>query len=233
MKRLAAPFFIIGCIFSATAVAQDTLPRFSVTNAGANRYIIGWVNAFGPMRQISIQRSHDSLSGYKTILSVADPNAVQNGFADTKAPNDHMFYRLFYVMRTGEYYFTAARRPRLDTLGSGRLEEKFSDNTAPKKDSTLLKTPSFRPSFYVYTNNDGNVYINLPDADKKAYSLKFFDDANDFLFDIKDVKEAGLTLDKANFYHAGWFYFELYNDEKLVERHKFYMARNINFTRKP
>lgn len=233
MKRFALFVFITACFAGNTAFAQDTLPRFSVINAGNNRYIIGWVNTLGPMRQISIQRSHDSLINYKTILSVADPDAVQNGFADTKAPNDHMYYRLFYVKGTGEYYFTAARKPHLDTSGFGRLEERLSDNQAAKRDSFILKNPGFKPSFYVYTNNEGNVYINLPDADKKAYSLKFFDESNNLLFDINNIKEAGLILDKANFYHAGWFYFELYNDEKLVERHKFYVARAINFMRRP
>jgi hypothetical protein len=228
MKRLALFFFINGCFFVVTASAQDTLPRFSVTNAGNNRFIIGWVNTLGPMRQISIQRSHDSLKNYKTILSVADPNAVQNGFADTKAPNDHMWYRLFYVVGTGEYYFTEAKQPRFDT---SQLAEVKTEEEPVKTE--VVKNPGFTPSFYVYTNNDGNVYINLPDADKKSYNLKFFDEANVFLFDIKDIKETGLTLDRANFYHAGWFWFELYNEDKLVERHQFYISRAINYMRKP
>src|SRR5436190_7843705 len=30
------------------------------------------------------------------------------------------------------------------------------------------RKPEFVPSFYVYTNHDGFVFINLPDADKKT-----------------------------------------------------------------
>ncbi|HUQ96758.1 MAG TPA: hypothetical protein VM010_03765 [Chitinophagaceae bacterium] len=219
------------CSAATVAVAQDTLPRFSVTNAGANRVIIGWVNNLGAMRQISVQRSHDSLVNYKTILSVADPNAVQNGFADTKAPNDHMWYRLFYVLGNGSYYFTVARQPRIDTTRSAAIEPPAGAPPTPKKDSVLIKNPGFVPSFYVYTNNAGDVFINLPDADKKDYSLKFYDERNAFLFDIKSLKEPALTLDKTNFYHAGWFFFELYNNEKLVERHKFYITRPATFYR--
>lgn len=238
MKQPLYFFLLLGCIVTTSVSAQDTLPRFSLTNAGGNRIIIGWVNSMGPMRQISIQRSFDSTKAYKTILSVADPNAVQNGFVDTKAPNDHMWYRLFYVRGTGEYYFTAARRPKLDTVRVTTTvpvttTTKPADSNVVKKpvlkDSTIIKNPSFVPSFYVYTNNAGDVYINLPDADKKKYNLKFFDEANNPIFDIKEIKETGLTLDKTNFYHAGWFWFELYNDETLVERHKFYVARAINF----
>lgn len=229
MKHLALLFCFIACVSTTRILAQDTLPRFSVTNAGSNRVIVGWVNALGPMRQISIQRSFDSTKNYKTILSVADPNAVQNGFADTKAPNNHMFYRLFYVLGNGTYYFTAAKKP--DTSRAAIAEVKSIEPAVVKKDSAVIKNPGFVPSFYVFTNNTGDVFINLPDADKKAYNLKFFDESNNLLFDIKSIKETGLTLDKTNFYHSGWFYFELYNDDKLVERHKFYLGKAVNYVK--
>ena len=61
-------------LVSATSFGQDTLPKFTVTNAGATRNIVGWVNTYGLVKQISIQRSFDSLTNFKTILSVADPN---------------------------------------------------------------------------------------------------------------------------------------------------------------
>ena len=220
--KTAFCFVLALCLLQTHVTAQDTLPRFSVTSAGNSRVIIGWVNAIGPMRQISVQRSHDSSRNYKTIMSVADPNAVQNGFADTKAPNPHMWYRLFYVVGTGSYYFTAAKQPGRDDIST--FENKLLDAKPSNPESAVVKNPGFMPSFYVYTNREGNVYINLPDADKKEYSLKFYDDSNSLLFDIKSIKETGLTLDKTNFYHAGWFQFELYNEEKLVERHRFYLS---------
>ena len=51
-------------IFDLAASAQDTLPDFSVKNAGRNRYIIGWVNNYPVVKQIGIQRSHDSLANF-------------------------------------------------------------------------------------------------------------------------------------------------------------------------
>jgi hypothetical protein len=127
------------------ACCPGYIPRFSVTNIGNNRVIIGWVNAFGPMRQISVQRSHDSSKNYKTILSVADPNAVQNGFADTKAPNDHMWYRLFYVVGTGTYYFTAAKQPGRN--GISTFENRLLDAKQVKQDSAVARNPGFRAVF--------------------------------------------------------------------------------------
>jgi hypothetical protein len=222
------PLFIFLFVFSA-AKAQDTLPKFSLRNAGNNRVIIGWVNPFPNINQISIQRSFDSLKNYKSILTVTDPKAVQNGFADTKAPNDHMFYRIFYVLNGGSFYFTAAKKP--DTVTVNRSNGQVSvipDQQHDKADSSgVVKPvkPEFVPSYFVYTNKDGYVFINLPDADEKKYSLKIFEEDDTPLFEIKSIKEKALTLDKSNFYHAGWFHFELYNGEKLVEKSKFYVPK--------
>ena len=207
-------------------LAQDTLPNFSVRNVGRNRFIIGWVNNYDLVKQIGIQRSHDSLKNYKTILTVTDPNAVQNGFADTKAPNDHMYYRLFVVLDKGQYFFTAARQPVLDTMSAVRV------NVEEPKEKNLpgfngKRADIFVPSQYVFTNREGYVMLNLPDAAKKKYRVKFFEDNNDFLFELKQISESGLLLDKANFHHAGWFRFELYEGEKLVEKHRFYLDKNF------
>ena len=91
MKKLSSPFLIF-LIFATTAAhAQDTLPNFSLRNVGNNRIIVGWTNNYQNIKQISIQRSFDSLKNFKTILTVADPTTPQNGYADTKATNDHMF----------------------------------------------------------------------------------------------------------------------------------------------
>jgi hypothetical protein len=230
MKKI---FFLLLLVLAGSSIslfAQDTLPKFSVRNVGNNRYIIGWVNNFENVTQISIQRSHDSLKNYKTILSVADPKAKQNGFADTKAPNDHMYYRLFIVFDKGQYLFSEAKKPVLDTAKKIiPVVEKVKDikDTAVTVIKPVIEKPKFVPSFYVYTNKDGYVFINLPDADKEKYRIKFFEEDDSFLFEIKNIKETGLTLDKTNFLHAGWFKFELYNDEKLVEKNKFYLAKDF------
>lgn len=208
---------LIAMLVCNNALTQDTLPKFSVRNVGNNRVIIGWVNNYQQIKQISIQRAFDSLGIYKTILSVTDPSAVQNGFNDTKAPNDHMFYRLFIVLDRGQFFFTTPKKPVLDTTWTGK--EKYSN---AKTETNPL---GFSPSSYVYTNREGYVFINLPDARQKKYHIKFFEEDGTPLFELKNITEKGLTLDKANFYHGGWFHFELYNDDKLLERHKFYLSK--------
>lgn len=245
--------------------AQDTLPRFSLINAGNNRIIIGWVNKFDNVKQISIQRSFDSLTGYKSILTVADPSSPQNGFMDAKAPNDHMFYRIYIMLDKGMYLFSDAKKPVRDTLKVSRPRIAGQPDTAlvaqgynpypgipdsierakpvviqlngfpGSVDSVAVPTPvtlknkpnAFTPSIYVYTARDGYVSVSLPDEEKpKKYSIKFFDE-DKLLFELKEIKEKQFKLDKTNFYHAGWFRFELYEDGKLLEKHKFYLEKEF------
>ncbi|MEO7982886.1 MAG: hypothetical protein ABI688_02270 [Bacteroidota bacterium] len=233
MKRLTFFLLLLTLTVCKTLHAQDTLPKFSVKNVGNERIIMGWVNNYSNVKQISIQRSFDSLTGYKTILSVTDPTAQQNGFVDTKATNDHMFYRLYIMLDKGIFLFSDAKKPVLDLSfttnfpnGTGNLTE-----IDPGNSPNLINKPylaGFVPSLYVYTYRDGYVRVSLPANDKpKKYSIKFFEEDDSFLFELKDVKEKTFKIDKTNFYHAGWFKFELYEDGKLFEKHKFYLEKDF------
>ena len=41
-----------------------------------------------------------------------------------------------------------------------------------------------------------------------------------------DVIYTDRVLDKTNFVHAGWFTYELYEDEKLKEKNKFQLQKD-------
>ena len=286
MKKLAIFFLFFAFAAHSMLHAQlvqppkkDTLPGFSVKNVGKNRIIIGWINNYPVVKQISIQRSFDSLLNYKSILTVADPMAYQNGYMDVKATNDHMFYRLYILLDNGVYLFSAAQRPipdsfqkksfdplaarlssfvnnkdtflldgklvliKTDTVMQNgkpvivraqpvviKLENlQWADSVAvPKPDYNKPKQLAFTPSLYVFTNRDGYVRVSLPDDEKtKKYSIKFFDEENNFLFELKEIKEKDFKIDKTNFYHAGWFRFELYENDKLLEKHKLYLEKDF------
>ena len=254
MKRLILFILLFAPALCTSLYAQlvpplreDTLPKFSLKNAGNNRVIIGWVNNFPNIRQISIQRSFDSLTGYKTILTVPDPTTPQNGYVDAKATNDHMFYRLYIMLEKGIFMFSDSRRPKFDTVSLSDSKRPMLDSVRranfpdritilPNIDSVAVpnvnnnkpKPYVFLPSLYVYTNRDGYVRISLPDEEKpKKYSIKFFEENETFLFELKEIKEKNFKIDKTNFYHAGWFRFELYADGKLLEKHKFYLEKDF------
>lgn len=279
MKRLLSLIFIFNFLYTFNVSAQqllmsglDTLPRFSVINTNGNRNIISWVNNFQVVKVISIQRSKDSLTNYKTILNITDPMAVQNGYMDTKAPAGKIFYRIYIQLDKGDYLFTKAKTPYPDSLIKKKISEAtgkrdtliengqmiitktdtvFIDNkpiivkaqpviikidnlqwndtiATPKPDYTPPKIPIYTPSLYVFTGRDGYVRVIVPEeARLKHYTIKFFDEDNTPLFELKNLKESDFKLDKTNFYHAGWFHFEIYDDDKLIEKHKFYLQKEF------
>ena len=245
MKRLV-PLLLISFVASAQSlIAQsvsqqaDTLPKFSVKNVGNNRIVIGWVNTFEAVRQISIQRSFDSTKNFKSILTVADPSIPENGYVDTKANNDRMFYRLYIMLDKGVYLFSDAKRPILDTVVKKDAAVKtdlpgiavpvlISDSVliGPVNGNNRPKTELYVPSKRIFTFKDGYVRIILPEETGKKYNIKFFSD-DELLFELKDVKERNFKIDKTNFYHAGWFKFELYENGELLEKNKFYIPKEF------
>ena len=123
MRKIILSLLI--CV-TAFAHAQDSLPAFSVVNKGNNRVVISWNNKYRQLKQISIQRSADSLSNFKTLITVPDPNNKQNGFLDSKAPNDKMFYRLYILVDGANFVFSKSKRPSNDSIRTALLSDSAS-----------------------------------------------------------------------------------------------------------
>lgn len=239
MKRFILLFFIAALATTNVLIAQDTLPKFSVKNVGNHRIVIGWFNTFETVRQISIQRSFDSTRNFKSILTVADPSIPENGYVDTKADNDRMFYRLYIMLDKGTYLFSDSKRPVFDTVVKKETAVKsdlpgivvpviISDSVVigPVNGNNRPKADLYTPSKRIFTFKDGYVRIILPEEADKKYNIKFFS-GDELLFELKDVKERNFKIDKANFYHAGWFKFELYENDELLEKNKFYIPKEF------
>ncbi|MBC7902991.1 MAG: hypothetical protein H7Y27_06195 [Gemmatimonadaceae bacterium] len=310
MYRKTGIFLVI--VFSSLfSFAQDTLPKFTVVTRTADKVIISWSNPYGSsIKQLSIQRSFDSLRNFSTILTLPDPAVPQNGYVDSKFTNNHMFYRLYIQLDSGKYLFSKSKRPVPDTVrvkqviappkvqDAPRIQEepKPKDSTTteskpvikkpeepviekvepPKpvekperiiyikkrdtlinqigeksirrfKDSIALKTKDtltyatadtivlkpfipkeiYKPSKYIYTDKEGNVKIALPDALSKKYLIRFLEMDASQLFEIKQVRDTLLTLDKTNFINAGWYRFEVYEDGVLKEKHRLYIPKDF------
>jgi hypothetical protein len=100
------------------------------------------------------------------------------------------------------------------------------------KDTILIKpfVPKevYKPSLFVYTEKGGNVHLSLPNGDRTVYKLRFFElETNDFLFEIDPIPAGLISIDKTNFIRSGWFWFELYEGDKLKERHKLYVPKDF------
>ncbi len=207
--------------FAGNIFAQDTLPRISVKNRDG-KTIISWNNAYGAkINNINIQRSGDSIKRFSTIGTVLNPTNKENGFVDGKSPGGKIFYRVFVAFEGGDYLFTRSYRPMIDTSMEGVIE------IVEVKETGRPVTPNgFVASKFVFTGKDNNVIINLPNAAYLKYSIKFFDEADIPVFELHNIKEPYLILEKVNFLHAGWFKYHLYNNDILLEKYKFYIPKD-------
>ena len=236
--KIIRPFIsILICAFSLLNTrGQDTLPAFTAKNR-FGKIIISWTNPYDSLVQISIQRSPDSLKGFKTIQTIPDPKAITNGFLDAKAPNTTQFYKIYVQQPGGRFFFTKAQKPVVDSsrtvkyeLASNKSSGIKYANGVPQTDSAKAKVPDlknvFTPSIFVYTNPEGNVVVALPEQKIKAYSLKFYLPDGTQIFQMSQVKETMLTLDKSNFQRSGWFNFELYENNVLKEKSKLFIPKD-------
>ena len=267
------------CLAYGKLFSQDTLPRFTLEES-ANKVVISWTNPYPNVVQLNVQRSFDSLKYFTTIFSATSPALPQNGYSDNKQPANRVYYRIFYSMAGGSYFFTRSKRAngsyensasadvsnsrdlknaRLSTAAPGDkrivtikikdvIYEQLPNNAFLSfRDSILHQTKDtlfsvndslvglnpyvsrepFRISSYVYVNKDGYINISLPQLGQKKYNLKFFEENGSPLFDVRTIKESPLIIDKSNFVHAGWFLFELYEDNKLKEKNKFYLPKDF------
>lgn len=136
-----------------------------------------------------------------------------------------------YFVKKGDSVITQFTEPSLKAFRDSLLN-KTKDTLVFKIGDTLLIKPFipkevYKPSLYVFTAKDGNVTISLPNVAEKKYEVKFFEEDLTPLFELKDVKESPLTIDKTNFVHGGWFRFELYENGQLKEKHKFYIPKEF------
>lgn len=208
--------FLAMIVFEKTLFAQDTLPKITVQNV-SNNILVSWTNPFESLTTINIQRSTDSLKNFTTIGSVLDVKNKRNGFVDSKPKITTMFYRVFLSFEGGTYIFSQSYRPVIDTTKAVIDLKDFKQ---------AVVNTWFVPSKMVYTGRENNVIISLPEAGKKKYIIKFFEENGTQAFELKKITEPYLTLEKVNFVHAGIFNFEIYEDGHLIEKHKVYIAKD-------
>jgi hypothetical protein len=268
--------FVAGTVFS-----QDTLPKFTIIERG-QKVVISWINPYPTITTLNVQWSYDSIKNFSTVYSAPSPTLPQNGYSDVKKQGNRVFYRLFYVLEGGAYFFTKSKRATADESGTattttnlpaGRdftggtfnniipgdkrvvsvqikdaFYKQFSINSFRNfKDSILRLTrdtiylvsetqvriqpyvvrEDFKASQYIFANPEGYINISLPQISQKKYRVKFFEENGSSLFEIANVKESPLILDKSSFIHAGWFLFELYEDNKLKEKNRFYLPKDF------
>lgn len=216
-------------------MAQDTLPAFHVYKKANGQAEIGWLNDYGVVKQITVQRSSDSLKRFASVFSSPNPMAKKGSYTDIKTNGYQYFYRIYIQLPEGKYFYTPSQKavpfpedslqPSLNGLQGGIS---ISDPGKKLKNPTtpiVPKPPVFMPSDYVFSDKKGNIIINLPDAENKKYSIVFKNELQQEIMRITRVKESNLVLERANFYKSGWYYFEIYEGEQLFEKHKVLLGK--------
>lgn len=372
MKSVFKFAVLISMLLTAgIAHAQNPLPDLNVKELTRGKIQVSWYAPEGNCIQLAVQRSSDSSKNFRTIFSALSPELVNNGFLDNKPLVGKAYYRIFYVVQSGAYFFTRAvmvetapvavietplsslekpkdltniylkktllfrlTRPEYQRFRDSVLKAKdalrridannvewkpvqrtvnkdvvrvyqkdmlvaeldrkayqrfrdsinaytkdtlfavdpsrtqihpftpiprgtvfiyrndslirqiditlyknFKDSMSTRTKDTLFAKDNnrveihpfmpkyaWRPSEHVFTNSKGFLTINLPLAKQRRYHIVFYEEDGTEAFRIKSVKETEFILDKTEFVHTGWFSFELYEDDKLKEKNKFYLS---------
>lgn len=81
-------------------------------------------------------------------------------------------------------------------------------------------------SRYVHSERNSDLAIVVPEAENGRYKVRFFDNEDRFLFEIRQIRDSLLIVEKLNFQHAGLFQYELYRGDVLVERNTFLIKKD-------
>ncbi len=172
----------------------------------------------------------------KSFLKWKD--SIKSRTRDTLYALDAYHSQIRAYTPTPKTYVFIYRNDSLLQVLETALYRKFKDSVANKTRDTLYASDEqhvairpfvpryvWKPSEYVFTNNKGYVTILLPLVKQHKYAVIFYEEDGSEVFRIKNLKEQELILDKTDFVHAGWFYFELYENEKLKEKNKFFLPK--------
>ncbi|WP_119078979.1 hypothetical protein [Chitinophaga alhagiae] len=229
VRRIIAVVIFIGTITTAKAQQVPTVPVLPDFQAliKPGKIQLDWISGFPNAVQIGVQRSLDSVLNFTTIGYASYPKESRNAYLDNKPLPGKNYYRLFILFNDNRYMYSKTVLAVPDsTIAANALLGAGDVSTATQGATGTQTTVPWKPSTYIYTTADGNVNIRLPQAPQKKYSIKFFEPEGTFLFEVEQVTEPFLILEKATFMHAGWFNFEIYEEGKLLEKWSLFIPLN-------
>ncbi len=100
------------------------------------------------------------------------------------------------------------------------VNKKRSDGLKRDTVTQVTKAEVYKPSSFIFTNNEGNITIVLPAGKQNQFRIKFLDEDGSDVFQLNSIREQIVIVDKSNFMRSGWFKFELYENDVLKEKNK-------------
>lgn len=135
--------FSVFSLVSIQSFAQEPLPDFSIKKGTQNQKVISWRNNYGDMLIVlTIQRSNDSVRNFRTIYSEPNPALAVNAYTDMKPIPGMDYYRVYYQMKNGSYYFTKAKRVASGFVAEGLYGRLNAQHVALKGDEDRTVTIS-------------------------------------------------------------------------------------------
>jgi hypothetical protein len=131
------------------------------------------------------QRGKRLFSITVTLLMLAGVNALPGTAAGVTPPPAQLFFN------TGSF------APHI-----------FRNYPLYKGDTALLDSrerQGARNPGFIHREKNGDLVIAIPNATREKYSIRFFDDDNNFLFEVRQIRDPMLILEKYNFQHTGVF----------------------------
>ncbi len=134
---------------------------------------------------------------------------------------------------------TADLKPNKTEIKNKKDQNKVKTAVITPADSSQIKavliTPkkiieTAFPSSRIFTSKQNIVVIHLTDINSKKYSIRFYDEDEKLIFEIKKITEDYLYVEKSNFIHAGWFRFEIYEDGIIFEKNKVLISKDKSKT---
>jgi hypothetical protein len=92
--------------------------------------------------------------------------------------------------------------------------------------TTLKNKKTWTASPYIFTGDDGNITIRLPDVITKKYTITFLKEEGRPLFVLNTITESPMSIDRSSFLRSGWYYFEIRREGEVIERNKFLITRD-------
>lgn len=197
-------------LYANSLFAQSVLPEFELKQIDKEKCLISWHNPFRNCTALIVQKSSDNKK-FKTLKAAKNPSLYENSYLDLKSTKSKKYYyRIQYSLKGGKTYFTK----------SYCIADKEALMNSTKNSN------HWKASNFVFTNKNGFIQILLNNPTEHNYRLVFFDEKGIELFQMKQIVSDNLILDNANFIHGGWFNFELYMDNKLMDSNKVFLKTN-------
>ncbi len=149
------------------ALAQDTLPAFDLYKLGPDKVLIQWRNPDTSLRQVSIQQSTDSLSRFKTILTMPDPRLPENGTVINRSGAGSAYYRIYLLYPKGKYFFTRSKLPQTPPPTTPSSTSVTSQKPVPPIDKVPDTVSLVRPQIGAIPNLTPGQKIDLKKVDRK------------------------------------------------------------------